>query len=369
MSENNLPQTVNNDNEIVSKKQIAWGKFGVSLHHNELSLQAQSQQIVNGIVIPKKYEDITAAEEALKIAKQKHLTLINDRKKITDTIDGVKSRLMQPEKSIEEPIAKATAEIIKLKKEKEDTDRKARLKLDEAKLIKEKIVMYVADNDAALLQSHAKLISDSYKHALQSIAPENILPFIDKVKKRITIPTQTIPPPKFTAQHYSYHTKEEIELLVIENFKPKPPQEYVDGFSADVDRKYFDYQLAWNNKSQAAELDEKEFEETKIAIEKEKNSNIVAAKFQTISSPAQVEDGKQLKRLYKINMDETFYNAYLINTAYLSNIELCEPNLRIKNENAFNLGIKQMIAALEKVKNDDNNFNFTNIVFQEVVKL
>lgn len=367
MSENNLPQTIPPaNNEIIEKKRTAWGNFGVALHAHELKLQAQSQQIINSIIIPEKYEQVAAAELALKNAKQEHIFLINDRKKNTDTIDGLKARLMKPEKSIEEPIAKATAAIIKLKKQKEEEDRKAELKLEEAKLLKEKILIYVADNDASILQGHAKLISDSYKHALNTIEPKDIIAYIAKIKNRLTVKNQTIFMPSLSAQ---YHTPQEVEAIIIENFKPRTATEYIESFATDIDRKYFDYNLAWNNKEQALKLDTEELEENKVAIEKEKNSNIVNLKLTTLSTCIAVGDVdvKPLKKVFKISMPETLLNAYYIITAYMNNIELCEKHLQIKN--SFNLGVKQMITALEKVKNDDNAFNFVNITFEEQSKL
>src|SRR5262245_24102987 len=109
----NLPQTTD---PVIAKKQEAWSKFAVALHNREAQLQLMAQKIVAKMVTPKTIDDIAEAEKTLKTAKTDLAILIESRKEVTSKLDAVTTRLMEPEKSLTEPIAIYTAKIIEIKK-------------------------------------------------------------------------------------------------------------------------------------------------------------------------------------------------------------------------------------------------------------
>lgn len=352
--------------EVVEKKRAAWGNLGVTVHHTELTLQAKAQEIAKLLVVPTKTDELPIAEQALKNVTRQRDALVEDRKKITSKLDDISARLMLPEKSLQQSISNFTAELIKIKQQAALAAAANKNKQLELTQIAESVRIYVADINAAYLTEQAKLISDSYKYALDNIPPENIAPYLEKVKARITVAKRTMPPPVVKAIH---NTQEAIDAEILKVFKPLSAQDYIDGFATDLALKYSDYKLAWQNKEQAIEVNAREESDNQTAIANQKQQEVVAANVRSMATPVVVgHTTKDLKEVYKLSMEETFENANIIIQAYLSNLGRCKAELRTtKWFSGF--GVKQMIGALEKIKNDDGKFQFDGLVWTTENKL
>lgn len=367
MSDQQLQQ-LPDDAQIVEKKRAAWGKIGVSIHNTEKALQLRAQKISNSLVLPPTdTKEIQKAEEALKLATQNRVALEEDRKKITGTLNDVINRLMVPEKSVTAAISTFTGELIKLKKRADEEEKTNQQKAQELKQVVEKVRLYIAEINASFLQETAKLISDSYKHALENIKPEDIEVYKEKfISLRITEKKYTIQSPTIKAV---YNTQAVIDQEIAKVFKPKTAAEYVEGFKIDIKNKYSDYKLAWENKEQALLLNKKEEAETAEAINQQKQQDVVAANVQAmISTPVVGWSGKSLKEVYKLAMDETFESANIICMAYIANSNKCREKLQVTKW-LSGFGTKQMIGALEKIKNEDEKFDFNGLVWTKTDKL
>lgn len=366
MEQNQSLQTQPPAEEVVEKKRKAWGTMGVAIHKNELALQVRAQGIEKFLVVPQKTTELPVAELTLKTAKQQLATLIEDRKKITGPLDEVAARLMLPEKSVQQAIDNFSTALIKVKKQAEQEAFAGWQKQQELTQVAEKVRIYVADINAAYMLEHSKLISDSYVYALANIAPANINAYLDKVKARITLAKRTMPPPSFKAVH---NTQEAIDAEIAKVFTPITAQEYVDGFVSDLTAKYSDYTLAWDNKDQAIELNTQEAAQNTTAIEQQKQQEVVSANVRSMAAPLTVGAAtKELKQVYKLNMEDTFESANIVIQAYLSNNGRCKNELRITKW-LTGFGVKQMMGALEKIKNEDNKFHFDGLVWATEDKL
>lgn len=352
--------------QIVEQKRTAWGKMGVGVYNAEIALQLRAQQINATLVIPTDVKDIATAEETLKAANRDKLLLEEDRKKITGKLNDVINRLMLPEKSIAPKIAEFSTGLLKLKKRAQEEEKTNQQKTQELKQVAEKVRVYIAEVNASFLKEMAKLISDSYKHALANIPPENIDEYITKVKARITEKKYTIPPPKINAVH---NTQADVDVEITKAFTPKPATEYIEGFAIDIKNKYSDYKLAWENKDQALELNEQESVQNNEAIEQEKQQDVVSANVQAMAATPSVGwSSKPPKEVYRLAMDETFEHANIICMAFIANSNKCREKLQITKW-LTGFGVKQMIGALEKIKNEDEKFNFNGLIWKKEDKL
>ncbi len=359
--------------QVKEQKRKAWGEAGIKFHSNELALQSEAQALISQLVLPTKIEEVPRAEEKLKEVKRANLALIEKRKKTTNTLDEVISRFMKPEKSVIAEIEKSEAEIIKVKKADEKVKKDNLLKAEERKQVAEKVRVYIANTNAEYLRQQNQLISDSYIVALNGhekfpggIKPENIETYLTAVKRRITLENRTMPPPIIKA---IVNTQEDIDAEIAKAFTPPSAQEYVNGFISDLALKYEFYELAWNDKEQALALNKQESEENTVAIQKQESTEIAVASFQGMASVTTVRaDTDPLKKIYKLDLPETFASAKIIMTAFLANTDKCEPKVR-STKWLSGFGVAQMILALEKVKSDDDNFNFTGLVWKQDDKL
>lgn len=362
--ENN--QLVPNE-QVAEQKRTAWGKMGVAIYNTEIALQLRSDQICNTLVAPTETKDITKAEETLKLANQNRAALEEDRKKITGKLNDVINRLMIPEKSVAGRITDFAVQLIKLKKQADEEEKTTQQKTQELKQVAEKVRIYIAEINASFLQETAKLISDSYKYALENIKPEDIDAYKEKfISLRITEKKYTIYSPTIKAVH---NTQAVVDAEIAKVFKPKTAAEYVEGFKIDIKNKYSDYKLAWENKEQALLLNSKEEIENTEAIDQQKQQDVVAANVQAMAATPSVGwTGKTLKEVYKLAMDETFESANIICMAYIANSNKCREKLQVTKW-LTGFGTKQMIGALEKIKNEDERFDFNGLIWTKTDKL
>lgn len=366
-------------------KRTAWAGFGVALYHSDLRFQLIAQSISGKLINPKDTSEIEKAEEALALAKKEHKKLVDERIAITTArFEPVTKRLMTPEKEVLEAFAKNEAEILKAKKQREQEAKTKENKEKELREVAEKVRVYVADMHSAYLNAQLKLISDSYKHALNNFEKNTagdvfiVIPskadnattsipfstFLSTLKGRVTLLNRKTPPPKITAQ---FNTQDAVDEEIKKWFKPWSPQQYVDGFIVDVDKKYEDWDLAMKNKETALELNENEEKITTVAINEQKEQETVAAKLEAIATPIADVAVKEIKRPWKIKEPETIDEAFNILNAFVINRKLTQPELsKIK---PINLSIKQMMGALESIKEKDEKFSFTGIVFSQIEKL
>lgn len=353
---------------IEQEKKNNWGNFGVSLYRQEQVLILKAGEIISKIKLPEKLEDVEAAEKLLKDLKLEEKALQESRKKITSKLDDLTSRLMQPEKRLPSELQKLSNAIIVVKKRHEEDKAKDNAKIKESANIKAKVITYVADMNAALLEGQSKLLFDSYNYALDNVAVQDKDEYLAKVKKRVTEANQTIPRPQFVS---NILTQAEIEKIIDDTFSVRPASEYVKNYEDELALKFSDFKNAKEDKEQAKINAQNDRNLEVTGIEDKKKEEVVSAQIialsDTSSSVITPSDVKELKKVYSLSLEESEANADIILSAYVANMKKVKEQLRI--EKWFNLSIKNIIKALEKLKNDDENFNFTGAIWKEETKL
>lgn len=354
------------DKEVEVKRRAAWGGFGVELYHKEIALQLRAQEIIKKLIEPQSEEQLLEAEAALATVKKDRTEFIEDRKNTTARFISVTKRLMLPEGSIDVAITSNEAAILKTKKDQKEAAKKTEDKEKELKQIGEQVRVYVADMHAAYLSAQLKLLTDAYEHALKtSISIEALPEYLKKIKARLTVTNRTTPAPVIQAK---FNTQGIVDEEIKKHFNPWQPKLYIDGFAADVDLKFDDWALALKNKEQAAKINSDEFAITTEAIADQKEKEVVSAKLESIATPVTEQPaGKALKEVYKLDDPQTIAEAMIIINAFTVNQKITIPELT--KIQPINFGVKQMKAALESVKNKDNNFQFTGLAFKIIEKL
>lgn len=357
------------DAEVEKKKGETWYNFGVAAYREELSLQAWAQQIIAAMKVPQTIHELPKYETDVATAKEQLKGLVTRRKITTSKFDAVAERLMKPEKEVAAHIESLAPKVIELKKQLQEQNKKGEEKNKEVLATTQAIIKYVAETHALIEQSHVKLIADAYEYALSNIAPEKIEEFIEKVSKRVTEKNVTIAKPTFSTK---YLTPEELEQLMQKTFQPKTPESYLEKFKTDLKLRFSDYENAYKNREQALQISQSETQQAVESIANEQMQSSAAAEFQANAnavSYGSVVSGqvKELKETYVLQLDETQQNAVLVMSAFVANLAKCLPHVRVSKW--FNLSVKQMVAALEKVKTEDNAFQFSGLQFSKGEKL
>lgn len=360
-------QTVPEDNEVEAKKRSAWGTLGVAVHKSEMQLQAQAQDLILKVSkLPTKPDEVAEAEATYKECRSLAVVLQNDRKNITSKFDDVSARLMAPEKSLVEPFLKLSTAIIEVKKADE-----ARVKSLNAKAEEEKTVRkYILDAIATIESAHRTKISqraqDAYANALgaANIAPAAIADYILRCKAGLKEEHFgfVIPVPALKLL-----SSDEYGTILFSIAMPTPT-EYRKLWFEELDKKFFDYTIAYANKEQAIALSKKEAEAAAAAEVENLENQKAASTLEAVATTAVVStEMKALKKVFKIKMDETPENAILIIHVVVKNWVKTKDKIRVKKW--FKFSVENAIVALEAVKNEDNEFNATGITFVEESKL
>jgi hypothetical protein len=356
-----------NEQELAQKR-TAWGTFGEAVYKTEISIQNKASQQIGGLWLPGTIEQIADAEVLLKQLKAGKLEVQTARKAITSKTDALTSRLMEPEKSFDEPIKVLEQAIIKIKKEHEAVEAKKIAKLEERKQIIETIKNAVAGCDANYKTIVNNKVDAAFKYALGdgNIQPADKQEYLRKC--RVKVSESTFPIPTYNVPS-SHHTIEEIDALKHEYFIVDRSI-YVVLHADELEKKFSDFDVAFHNKVEALQRAEEEKKQKEAEILQQQEQQQMAAKLESVSESIDTTPSlftKALKKSYEVDMPETIESVLAIQGAFAANIKLCLPKLSVKKW--FSFTPAQAATALSKVKCDDNNFQPTGITFKEVDKL
>jgi hypothetical protein len=356
--------------EIVEQKKQAWSKMGESVYLAELTLQAISQQSLANIQHPTDINQVPDAESKLTQLKKDQKVVESKRKEITSPLDELAKRLMQNEKSFDEPIKALSQAIIGVKSAHEAKQRELRAKDDEMKQIIHNISNYIAESESSQLRKIERAVNKLYENALgeNDIHPASIALYLQEAVAKITKDLFFISNPIITSRFF---TQEELTPIIDEKMKTYNPDRFLSEFQTLVRNKFSDYEVAFSNKKEAL-LRSQEEEKAKLkAIEEDKRNKELAASLEAsaqVMTPAVTGPVvKELKRSYEVDMPETIDSVLMIFAAFSANIQLCLPKLKVNKWFAFTPA--QAANALAKVKCDDNNFQPSGIIFKEIEKL
>lgn len=357
------------DESIMEMKSQAWGKIGVAVYTTELQLKAMTAKAIADLKYPEKIADIPNAEEQLKAFGAKEKEVIELRKTVTDPVKQAFERLMIPEKSFDEHKKKFSSCIIQLKTELEKEKQKEAQKNNEIRLLKERVVKHCAELDASIKLFANDLIDKAFVKAITDriIIPE-IGKTIEKWSARGIERIMEYKFPKFELSP-SFITMEEAQSILKENFTINLI-DYANAFDFMIKEKFKDYEVAFHNAKDALKLNAQQKEEAAKAIADEKLTAEITASIQSSATPLNATPEvitKDLKKVFVVDMPETFESAMLILAAFMGNKDKCLKKTTTKKWFAFNA--TSAANALEKVKNEDNLFAPTGIIFKETVKL
>ncbi len=366
----NTPTTVQRtaeDQKLVNKKRETWAQMGETCHDTEAILNLRAQKAAGKIKIPQTFAEVKEAETLLAEVKAERSAIDEARKPITRVFDAVAARLMNPAKTLEEPIKNCEVAIIKLKKIEEGRIQLENSKAAERNQVKTNTLVYMNEKEAGLRKLIEAAIAKEYELALGpwDVKPAELDEHLAEVIKKFDKATLTATPPKYFAARIPQQEVDEIIASAFIIDAESLFNEFVNG----LNNKFADYEVAYANKGTALQLSKEQTDARTKEIDTTANNKDIAAKLESAATPVTtVSSGvKPLKKLYAVEMPETPESAFAILAACAANIDKCMPKLRVTKWFSFNA--TQAAAALSKVKCDDNTFQPEGIIFKEVDKL
>ncbi len=353
--------------EIILKKRNAWADLGESIYNRELKLQARAQQAILSIVLPLGPSDLEKAEALLKELRATQISIEGERKEVTVKFNDVATRMMEPEKSLIEPISKLSNVIISIKKSEESKNKLAEQKIKEIKSIIEQVQLLHNSTDAKYKTLINETVLKAYNFALGTgnITPDKLASWMKLAETKLTL--ANFPVPTNYIGHSLLVSDEEYREICQANLKIVPAK-YIEQYKMALSERFKDYDIAYKNKEDALKIAEAEKLAQQEKIKQEEENKKAAAKLNTATSiPIVMNGSKPLKKSYEIDMPETCESAMAILGAFVANMPLCLPKLRINKW--FSFTAAQAANALGKVKSDENEFHPQGLTFKQVDKL
>lgn len=368
---------------LIEKKGLAWKELGEGAAKVEMQLIEDATAAIKRISkLPETIDDVSVAEATLKNVNSEYLRIEEDRSVITKKFDALITRFMAPSKSMQPHIVAYRTKIIEIKTEHEKKEKAIEEKRKEIAYVKEYLLNQVNSFDAGCKTKITNMITSAYAYALGAGnigTVDSLKSYLDLIVNGKKGDDTVTPPklqvaPKLSAKDFIYnptmpklvHVSEQEYAELLENIDI--PTDYVKLFHDELNKQFFDYETAWHNKETALANQRKEAAEKEKAIADELLNKNVAAKLEAVAVPVPEQTGvKALKKSYAIDMEENKENAMKIMAAFIANFPACCEHIRLKNW--FNISPTNMIGALQKLKNEDNAFEVTGIVWKEVAKL
>lgn len=342
----------------IEKKADAWRRFGVVIANSELQFQARAQAIIAKLKKPTGMEDLSDAENTLKLVKQDANKLAEDRIAITSRFDSVKKRLMDPEKSIVDAIPEIEKAIFDIRKAEQERAGKQKAKIEEQKRVKELFLTEAIKMDSQYKQKISDQVVKAFNYALGkgSVTIVGLPEYLAKVKAANGFSEYdfTWDMPSVTL---IYNTREEILPIWQEVDKTiTPGSQYVADYHKKIDDQFEFFTTALKNKEAAIKLQKENAEREAEELAKAARAKETVVKLDAIATTtAEIVSGaKPLKEYYEVDMEDTDQNAIKIIAAFVGNFELCRPGVRVKS--MLKISVEQMASALAWVKNKDDKF-------------
>ena len=362
---------------IIAQKGLSWKQFGEMAAGLEIQLLEDAASLIKRIEkLPTTIEEIQVAEATLKNVSSEYLRLEENRKKVTSTTDKITERFMAPSKSVQPLIVAYRNSIVAVKTTYEKSQLAVKEKVKEITFVKEYLSNQVNAFDAACKQKIADKISGSYKWALALVGEKPRIHTVDKLSEHIVTVLSHLTVKDFifnpNTPKLVYLNEQDYADMVAE---VNIPTDYVKLFHDDVKEKYSDYETAQEQAEAALRIDKEESAAKERAIAEELKNKNIAAKLDAVAVPIVDKNVvKPLKKSYALSLPEnweTSDEAWTVNariiSACISNWSACIKETRLKN--AGNFSVNHMIKCLEGLKNEDNTFEVTGIVWKEVSKL
>ena len=362
-------------------KAPGWVKLGDSFYAAEEELLTMANEAISELSLPLNIEQVPEAEAQLKKITSIAVDITEKRKKITSRLDDLSSRLMKPEKSLIEPKQNLTDSIIKIKKAHEIEVLRVVKKTEEIKKLNENMIKYIAEQEEKIKLYITSLISKAYTFALdRRITPSEIG---DYIKVCVNGGTSKHFSNKETAGgiknilswkmeqyvHFAVNISEQEAKEIVSKYSVDL-NSYANSFEFEMNKKFSDYTVAFVNIKEALIKDGNDRAEKEKQIANEKLNTQIGAAIQAsaITIEATISPAtKALKKIYKIDMPDTFESMITIFGAFLANKEECLKKTVAKKW--FSFTASSAALCLEKIKNDNAAFQPSGIKFIEVDKL
>lgn len=357
---------------ILQEKGEAWKKQGLNVVKCEWWLSGKLNDLTTSLSLIKVTEEnIQATEESIKEASDKIKEMADTRQKITRRFDEVKKRLSQFEKDGSYALDKVKLELLEVKKvvrtKQQAAQQKELQKVNLISAIKRAYGSHAAECQRVIDTS----LIDGYKTMLETKTPLKDFDIAtESFVSAVVLPT---------VKEFFLHERVDTSLLSpdevveIKKIAQQETPNYLESLSKSFRDKKVTYQTELLNAEEALRQNEAEAEERRKQREYIEKGKALADKMETIASSqaaqntATIDGGKKLKEIYEIDMPETIESAMIIWACFSANMEEVLKHLRVNKW--FACTPKQIGIALGKMKSNDNNFTFSNIVFKKIDKL
>lgn len=364
------------DLTLPENKKSNWLKTAERSHALDISLQSKSSAIIVALsTLPTLItaEAISGYEANLKKTKQDISDLCAERMEFTSILDTVKASKMKFEKEAAAALPPFETALLKCKQEKKKIDDLAQAKVNEIAALRLSFANHITQQRALMESSIVTQVAKMFEVAITTkTQPERIETYL--ALNMNTLTEADFKPAKYNGGAPIYITKEESAIIMQDIWSANiiSPIAMVEEYQSQLKAKFEFYSISLKQSEAALALSASESAAAIAAINDDSLNQQVADKLQTVSAPLTTSievKTKSIKKVWRLDMIDSEQTAITILSAFVANWALCKPHLRLKDAALMNLSIKQMGGALVSVKEADEAFSVSGIVFKVEEKL
>lgn len=277
---------------------------------------------------------------------------------------------MEYEKSFDSPKKVYEDALLSVKKQKASNDAAIAARSAEIARVRETLVNSISTQQSAFEAKIVECVSRSFEHCLRSsLTLEQVNELMPKMKDGLSAKHFILTQPQI---QLAYLLQAEVDEIWNElcGKMPTVPNVYIEKYHSSLKDKFDFYEVSLKNAQAAIDLDKQVAADNLAKIAAQQKDAEIAAKLEAVSVPHVIDEtpqGKALKQVYALDMEESEASAIAIITAFSVNWKAASQKVRVKKW--FNLSVSQMADCLVALKNDDEKFSVTGINFKLVEKL
>jgi len=356
--------------ELAVKRGKAWQKFGEALVGYETKLLSLKMELDHKIATLPTKDNVKESEQLLKESKELLRTILAERKSITDKLEPVKTRLMQPEKDSKDAIINYENAIKEVKAIREKEEREANAVIEEKKEMIAKIKQAIVELEYHMESEVNKFVYRSYSQMLNDeVAFEN---FDDAIESLEPISFKDINV-FFKEQNFKLSKVDKKEAAKIWKEQTAEIEQLSVKYQAKAIELLKDKKVAYRSEIANVKIAKEQLEKDRKEAEKKAKEEKQAKELESKLNASKSEelkpksDIKALKYGYEVDMEENVENSLQIWACFSANLDILLPVMNISKWD--NCGSGSIKKALSKLKTNDNSLTFSGITFKQTTKL
>lgn len=342
-----------------NKKSASWAQRGHVYTINKIAIENKALAKIAALALPtdinklSEYDD--QRKEARSFIKELKESVLEDTRPLNEYI----ALRNKPIKDLEEHMAKFDAALLPLKTQSEELAKAANNEAQEKANYRASVEKLRVEKELEFDTLISATVLDYYARALQAEGVNEITePMMAKMCEHFKSTDFYMP---------TVHSNDEQWQIWKEVMAGFNPSDYIAKYVQQLNAKFENFKYDKLHPTEAIAQAAYETDQTLTTAQAEAELKTAMADLTQVATEQITVDHKALKKVYKVDMDDTPETMMIIDRAYIALQGYASSVSKMKS--LWNLKMQQKADFIAECKNKDNALMVEGVVFKEVKKL